>query len=473
MSQRRRRRSQSAEVDPARLAAYTLLREVAETGAYANLVLPKILRDRSISGTDAAFATELAYGTLRLRGRYDAIIDQCASRDLSEIDERALDVLRLGCHQILGMRVPDYAAVSSSAALVRRVGRSSAAGFVNAILRRVAATDLTDWLASISPTVEQNRDEHLFAVTSHPRWIGLALKEALASDGQEDELADLLAANNSVAPVTLVARPGRISATRLQEQTEGELGRLSPWAVRIHGDPGRFPAVRDGDAGVQDEGSQLMPLALTRAEVNCADDRWLDMCAGPGGKAADLAGLAQEVGAELTVVEQHPHRAELVRAALGPESQVRVVTGDVRELPTAGGFSRILLDAPCTGLGALRRRPDLRWRRSTADLPALRRLQQELLETALALLRPGGVVGYATCSPHLAETDEIVETVLADRVDIERLNTSELVPEVENAQSGDALRLWPHRHDTDGMYLALLRRAVGSANEPATEPVDG
>ena len=214
MSQRRRRRSQSAEVDPARLAAYTLLREVAETGAYANLALPKILRDRSISGTDAAFATELAYGTLRLRGRYDAIIDQCASRDLSEIDERALDVLRLGCHQILGMRVPDYAAVSSSAALVRRVGRSSAAGFVNAILRRVAATDLTNWLASISPTVEQNRDEHLFAVTSHPRWIGLALKEALACDGREDELADLLSANNSVAPVTLVARPGRISATR-------------------------------------------------------------------------------------------------------------------------------------------------------------------------------------------------------------------------------------------------------------------
>lgn len=473
MSDRPRRRPKSAEVDPARLAAYTLLREVAESGAYANLALPKILRDRSISGTDAAFATELAFGTLRLRGRYDAIIAQCSSRSLDEIDDRALDVLRLGCHQILGMRVPDYAAVSSSTALVRRVGRSGAAGFVNAILRRIAQTELTDWLATLPPPVEHNGNDHLFAVNSHPRWIGVALAASLASDGQEGELAELLAANNSAAPVTLVARPGRISAAELQKQSEGDPGRYSPWAVRITGDPGRIEAVRNGDAGVQDEGSQLIALALVRAEVDCTDDRWLDMCAGPGGKAADLAGLAEQAGAELTAVEQHTHRADLVRKTLGPDSRALVVSGDVRQLPIGSGFSRILLDAPCTGLGALRRRPDLRWRRSAADLPGLRHLQQELLDTALGLLRPGGVVAYATCTPHLGETDEVIGAVIADRVDVEQLNASELIPEVDGAGSGPALRLWPHRHDTDGMYLALLRRTVRSANEPATRPPDG
>lgn len=458
-SRPRGRRSASAEVDPARLTAYSLLRQVAEQQAYANLALPAMLRERSLTGTDAAFTTELAFGTLRLQGRYDAIISLCASRPLDQIDERVLDVLRLGAHQVLAMRVPDYAAVNSSAAMVRRVGRSGAAGFVNAILRRIAGTELSEWLAKIPPDPQQDPDGHLFAAASHPRWIGTALGDALASQAARDELADALAANNRAAPVTLVARPGRMDAAELLAAADGEPGRWSPWAVRISGDPGRLAAVREGRAGVQDEGSQLVVLAWSRATVAAADDRWLDMCAGPGGKTADLVGLAQEQQAELVAVEQHPHRAELVRQVLPPESAAEVVIADSRELRSESGFSRILLDAPCTGIGAVRRRPELRWRRTASDLPGLRQLQTELLDHAVSLLRPGGVIGYVTCSPHLAETDDIVVAALAKHADLRQLPAAEFLPEVPDAAAGAALRLWPQRHDTDGMYLALLQRA--------------
>ena len=457
-SRSRRRGSPSAEVDQPRLVAYSLLRKVAEQQAYANLAMPMLLKERSLGGTDAAFATELAFGTLRLQGRYDAIIALCSSRPLAQIDERVLDVLRLGAHQLLAMRVPDYAAVNSSAAMIRRVGRSGAAGFVNAVLRRIAGTELIEWLQQIPPDPQQDPDGHTFAAESHPRWIGTALVEALAAQQARAELPELLAANNRAAPVTLVARPGQIDAADLLAMVDGEPGRWSPWAVRSSGDPGRIAAVRDGRAGVQDEGSQLVTLAWSRAEVTGTDDRWLDMCAGPGGKAAILAGLAAQRQAEVVAVEQHSHRAELVRQALPPDSEVEVLVADSRELAAGAGFSRILLDAPCTGIGAVRRRPELRWRRTAADLPGLRQLQTELLNHAVALLRPGGVVGYITCSPHLAETDDIVAAALTEHDELRQLSAAELLPEVPDAAAGDAVRLWPHRHDTDGMYLAVLQR---------------
>ncbi|MCH9718402.1 MAG: rRNA cytosine-C5-methyltransferase [Actinomycetia bacterium] len=457
-SRSRRRGSPSAEVDQPRLVAYSLLRQVADQQAYANLAMPKLLKERSLGGTDAAFATELAFGTLRLQGRYDAIIALCSSRPLAQIDERVLDVLRLGAHQLLAMRVPDYAAVNSSAAMIRRVGRSGAAGFVNAVLRRIAGTDLTEWLQQIPPDPQQDPDGHTFAAESHPRWIGTALADSLATQQARAELPELLAANNRAAPVTLVARPGRMDTADLLAMAEGEPGQWSPWAVRNSGDPGRIATVRDGRVGVQDEGSQLVTLAWSRAEVTGTDDRWLDMCAGPGGKTAILAGLAAQKQAELVAVEQHSHRAELVRQALPPDSEAEVLVADSRELTAGAGFSRILLDAPCTGIGAVRRRPELRWRRTAADLPGLRQLQTELLNHAVALLRPGGVIGYITCSPHLAETDDIIAAALTQHDELRQLPAAELLPEVPDATAGYAVRLWPHRHDTDGMYLAVLQR---------------
>lgn len=450
-------RGQGSEPSPARRVAFELLRRVEADGAYANLALPILIRSAGLEPRDAAFATELAFGTLRLRGRYDAVLSVCADRSVADIDRPVLDALRLGCHQLLAMSVPDYAAVSETVALVRESAGRGAASFANAVLRRVAAQSWPSWCALVAPPLARDPLGHWEVAESHPRWIVRALGDALEACAASAELPALLAADNAPGHVTLVARPGRIDHDDLLAETGGRPGRYSPWAVAVTGDPARFPSVRSGAAGVQDEASQLVALALTRAEVTGADDAWLDMCAGPGGKTADLAGLAHRAGAALTAVEQHPHRAELVRTAVGDGATV--ITGDARGLvDSPQRFSRILLDAPCTGLGALRRRPELRWRRQPADLPALRALQAELLAAAAELLRPGGVVLYATCSPHVAETTAVVENVLRHRDDLARVPAAPLLPEVPDAGCGDVARLWPHRHDTDGMYLAVLSR---------------
>lgn len=475
----RRRRT-----DPARTAAYDVLRQVDGSDAYANLVLPPLLRERRIAGRDAAFATELAYGTLRLRGRYDAILARCVTRPLDQLDPEVLDVLRLGTHQLLGMRVPSHAAVSETVALARdRVG-AGPAQMVNAVLRAVGRTPLEEWLARLTEEAPDTVTG-LATVGSHPVWITRALREALAGHGRgPDEIADLLDADNAAPRVTLVARPGLAAPDLLQEQAHDadvrlEPGRWAPTALVLAGgsDPAALPAVADARAGVQDEGSQLVTLALAGAPLDGADARWLDLCAGPGGKAALLAALAGERGATLVANEVQPHRARLVERALRavPEGVVeRVRTGDGREVGTEepAAYDRVLVDAPCTGLGALRRRPESRWRRTPADLGTLTVLQRELLASALDAVRPGGVVAYVTCSPHLAETRLVVDDVLRRRDDAERIDARSavrdaLVPGADidlGAPDGGAhgldVQLWPHAHGTDAMHLTLLRRVA-------------
>lgn len=442
----------------ARWVAYELLRLVDAEDAYANLALPALLRRHRLDERAAAFATELAFGTLRLQGRYDAVIAACSDRPLERLDPGVLALLRLGTHQLLALAVPTYAAVSATVDVARSELGRGPSSFVNAVLRRVSQRTWPQWAPLVVPDAATDEAGHWSVAESHPRWIVTELHKALAAGGRADELPALLAADNRPGHVTCVARPGRMSRDELLAQTGGEPGRWSPWAVRVTGDPGRFAAVRTGRAGVQDEGSQLVPLVLSRAPVTGADEAWLDMCAGPGGKTAALAGRAEAAGVSLTAVEQHPHRAELVRRAVAGGPPVEVVTGDARSLAAAGPrFSRVLLDAPCTGLGAMRRRPELRWRRTAADLPGLRALQSELLRTAAEVVVPGGLVAYVTCSPVLAETDDIVALALR-HTGLEPMPAAEFLPEVPDAPAGAALRLWPHRHDTDGMFVALLRR---------------
>lgn len=465
-SQRRR------GTDPARTAAFDVLREVDGSDAYANLVLPPLLRERRIAGRDAAFATELAYGTLRLRGRYDAVLARCVDRPLERLDPPLLDVLRLGAHQLLGMRVPQHAAVSETVGLARdRVG-AGPAQMVNAVLRRVAGTDLDGWLERLRAEAPDAVAASA-AVGSHPAWIVRALREALAGNGRDPGETDaLLEADNAAPRVTLVARPGLVAPDELTDGApEGVRvapGRWSPTAsVLESGDPVAVPAVADGRAGVQDEGSQLVALALAAAPLDGPDARWLDLCAGPGGKAALLAALAAQRGARLVANEVAPHRARLVRQALRavPDDVVEDVrTGDGRDLGglEPGGFDRVMVDAPCTGLGALRRRPESRWRRTPADLAHLTTLQRELLASALDAVRVGGVVAYVTCSPHLAETRLVVDDVLRRRDDVERLDAPAALGaatgrDVPLADRTD-VQLWPHVHGTDAMHLTLLRR---------------
>jgi 16S rRNA (cytosine967-C5)-methyltransferase len=448
-----------SRVDPARRAAYDVLRAVRVEGAYANLVLPHVLREHGLSGRDAAFTTELASGTLRLQGTYDAVLGACVDRRLAKVEAKVLDALRLGTHQLLSMRVPAHAALSTTVDLVRDRAGAGAAGFANAVLRRVSEHDLDTWVARVAPDPTRDPVGAAAVGRSHPRWVVEALGAALG-ERRGDELDALLAADNQAPGVVLVARPGRVG----REELPGEATAYSPYGVRLHGgDPGQVPAVAQGRAGVQDEGSQLVAVALARAPVEGRDERWLDLCAGPGGKAALLAGLAGERGALLTAAERQPHRAGLVRRVLeGSAGVAGVVVADGTRPPwPPGSFDRVLVDAPCTGLGALRRRPESRWRRQPGDLEALVPLQRGLLESALRLVRPGGVVVYATCSPVLAETREVVEWVLAERPDVALGDVGPLlagVPDCAGPIPGTA-QLWPHRHGTDAMFLALLIRS--------------
>ncbi len=423
--------------DPVRMVAFHVLRAVAERDSYVNLVLPGMLKENGIEGRDAAFATELVHGTVRRQGTYDAIIGKVASKGLAGVDPPVLDALRLGAHQLLSMRVPPHAAVSTTVDVVRREIGHKPVHFANALLRKIGQKDLEGWLDTVTEGLEG--DEERAVRTSHPVWIVRALTEALG--GHATQIDKLLAANNASPRVTLVARPGLSKPDDLP----GTPGELSPYARILEGGaPGDIPQVRDGRAGVQDEGSQVVAITLAEAPIEGSDEHWLDLCAGPGGKAALLGALAGQRNASLIANEVLEHRAELVRQGVHLLDNVEVTTFDGRHGPwEPGSFDRVLVDAPCTGLGALRRRPESRWRRQPADLETLVPLQMALLARAVDLVRPGGVVVYATCSPHLAETTGVVDAVTASRDDVE----------VEATR-----QLWPHIDGTDAMFMSTIRR---------------
>ena len=418
---------------------------MAADGAYANLVLPSMLTDRGLSGRDAALATELGYGTLRCVGTLDEILARCVDRDLHALDPAVLDLLRLGAYQLLRTRIPAHAAVATTVDLAHATRNGRAAGLVNAVLRKVSRADWDSWTARLASGGSAVR--RIALRTAHPEWIAEAFTDALGGDLAEAEAA-LVA--DDIRPVThLVAWPGQVGRDELAASVGGEPGPYSPYAVRMAGgDPAAFAEIREHRAAVQDEGSQLCAIALTRAPLTGPDENWLDLCAGPGGKTALLAGIAAERGAHVTANELHPHRAELVRRAVAAWP-VDVRVGDARTFE-GSGYDRILVDAPCSGLGALRRRPEARWRREPADVVDLASLQAELLAAALRLVRPGGVVAYVACSPHLAETAGVV-------AGHDLLDARSAFPGVDQLGDGPTVQLWPHRHGTDAMFCALIR----------------
>lgn len=446
-----------AQLDPARRAAFDVLRAVSERDAYANLVLPAILTERGVTGRDAAFATELTYGTCRTRGLLDAVIASAAGRPIDQIDPVLLDLLRLGAYQLLRTHVAPHAAVSTTVEQAGVEFDSVRAGFVNGVLRAISKRDEQSWVAELAPPAAGDPIGHAAFVHAHPRWIAQSFADALGADAAELDAA--LAADDARPAVHLAARPGVLSADELAEAVGGEVGRYSPYAVYLgSGDPGGLAAIRDGRALVQDEGSQLVARALTLAPLTGSDGgRWLDLCSGPGGKTALIAAIAAPRGATVTAIEPNPRRAEMVEQNTRglPVSVLRVDGRDT--LLPSGGFDRVLVDAPCTGLGALRRRPEARWRRTPADVPELAKLQRELLSSAIHLTRPGGVVLYATCSPHLAETVGVVAGALR-RYPVTALDARPLFEAVPDLGAGPYVQLWPHRHGTDAMFAAALRK---------------
>lgn len=457
--QQRGRGKRRRPLDPARGAAFEVLRAVSERDAYANLALPALLRERGITGRDAAFATELTYGTCRTRGLLDAVIGAAAGRPPEAIDPVLLDLLRLGTYQLLRTRVDAHAAVSTTVEQAAIEFGSARAGFVNGVLRRIAGRDERSWVQELAPDPARDPIGHAAFVHAHPRWIAQAFADALGAAAAE--LDAVLASDDERPQVHLAARPGALTAAELADAVGGTVGRHSPFAVYLAGgDPGRLAPVRDGLALVQDEGSQLVARALTLAPVDGDCGRWLDLCAGPGGKTALLASLgAQRFSGpqfRVTAVEPAPRRADLV-VENTRGLPVEVLRVDGRHTGLQPAFDRVLVDAPCTGLGALRRRPEARWRRQPGDVPTLTKLQRELLGAAIALTRPGGVVLYATCSPHLAETVGVVADALR-RHPVSALDARPLFEPVADLGDGPHVQLWPHRHGTDAMFAAALRR---------------
>jgi 16S rRNA (cytosine967-C5)-methyltransferase len=454
MVEARRNTFKSPKPDAVRLLVYDILREVNRSDGYSNLLLPQALSASNFEQRDKGFATELLYGTLRMQGRHDYIAAQVSDRPWNEVDSGIIDVVRLGAHQLFEMRVPSHAAVSATVELARKVLGESKASFVNALLRKMSAKSLDQWLEPaqlISDPIDR-----LSVIYSHPEWIVSAYYDLLRDFA---EVESLLSANNLAATPTIVWWPGRSSAEELIT-LGAQPTKYSDYGFKFDGAPATLEAVRHRRAGVQDEGSQLVTQIF--AKIVSKKDNWLDLCAGPGGKAALLSSLAKESGKKFTANEISAPRAKLVEQVIGG---ARLLVGDGREIAKLGEkFGAILADVPCTGLGALRRRPEVRWRRTVADLRELTQLQRELSDAAISVLEDGGYFGYATCSPHLAETSIAVSDILRMHPEMELVDLQPyLPPELNSAMRDKSLSLWTHRHETDAMFLAVFRKKL--ANE--------
>ena len=447
----RRNTFKSPKPDPARLLAFDLLTEVNRNEGYSNLLLPQALNASELDDRDRSLVTELLYGTIRMQGKHDWVLAQISDRPWSEVDPGIVDICRLGVHQIHEMRIPDHAAVAATVEVARKRIGESKASFVNALLRSVTRKSIEEWftpLGEITDVVER------FAVQySHPEWIVSAYYDLL-KNWDEVELA--LKINNEAATPTLVSWPGFSTQQDLID-IGGEPTEFSPYGVHWKGNPGALDLIKSRKIGVQDEGSQLVAEVFAKVAQGSS---WLDLCAGPGGKAALLSSIARQRDIRFTANEVSAARAVLVTQVVHGD---RVLVSDGRTIgSSAEKFDAILIDAPCTGLGALRRRPEVRWRRTLQDLRALTQLQRELVESAIQALRPGGVLGYATCSPHLAETSIQVVDIKKKHPELQQVIVDEYLPSaLVGATRDGAMSLWTHKHGTDAMYLALFRKEIG------------
>ena len=446
----------------ARSVALEVLNKVYLDDAYANLVMPTLLTQARLPERDSAFAQELAFSTIRWQLTYDLIIDQVSSRPVGEIEVGLLNGIRLGVHQLLQMRVPAHAAINETVNLIRASFGEKVVGFANGVLRRISEKTISEWIDLLE--VKQATPTAKLAVRySHPEWIVRALQQSLKSDGIEDSIEALLSVNNIPALVTLVALPGQ--SDREDFLLDGaERTPFSPYGFTIaSGDPSAFDEIRLGEVRVQDEGSQIAALALALGRDIKSGEQWLDMCAGPGGKAAMLAAMARGSSVRFTANEIQPHRLELVSKALRPFPEVLLTGVDGRTIGDShpNTFDRILLDAPCTGLGALRRRPEARWRKSAEDLKSLCELQYGLLESAYKALKPGGLLLYVTCSPHLSETTAVVSKA-AKNMNLEVLDLSAMLNseyfEGSLPNNRKTVQLYTQRDGTDCMFMALITK---------------
>jgi 16S rRNA (cytosine967-C5)-methyltransferase len=445
----RRNTFKKPKADPVRLLVFDILTEVNRQDGYSNLLLPRALDSSAFDQRDKAFATELLYGTLRMQGRHDYVLSQVSDRPWIEVDSGIVDVTRMGLQQIFEMRVPMHAAVSETVELARKVLGESKASFVNALLRKVSARPLEDWLAPLADVADEV--SRLAITYSHPDWIVSAYYDLLRD---YEEVRSLLEANNRPAKPTYVTWPGKSEISEFAEWGATPTP-FSPYGFLADVTPSALEAVRHRRAGVQDEGSQLVASIFSQASADRKS--WLDICAGPGGKAALLASIASQGDHRFIANEISQVRADLVSQVVGNNE---VWIGDARKIASRGEtFDAILADVPCTGMGALRRRPEVRWRRSLSDLRELGVIQREISDAAISVLNVGGVFGYATCSPHLAETSIAVADILRKHPELEQIDIEPFMPDgLHGGVRDKSMALWTQRHNTDAMFLALFRK---------------
>jgi len=444
-------------VSPARSAAFDILLRVERESSYASDLLHSRSYER-LTSQDHALATELVMGVLRWRSRLDDEIAMASSQPLSRLDLEVLIALRLALYQFRFLdRIPPRAALHESVELVKSARKHSAAPFVNAVLRKLSKSPPLSSGMSSSP-------QALAATWSHPRWLverwvneyGLAATQQICEHNQ--------------SPPTTSVRLRTTSA-------EGELitegihllpGALLSNARRItSGDITKTKALREGDAVIQDEASQLVAALVDRAAPNHAA-HILDCCAAPGGKTLAIAD--ENPDAQITAVEIHPHRARLLQKRLPANPHIRVLTADARALPLSIQFDRILADVPCSGTGTLARNPEIKWRLTPRDLTDLHDRQLAILRSALTHLKPAGRLVYSTCSLEKEENEGVVQQVVSDdhsihlidcNIELDRLINAGILtwPDPHSLTRGPYLRTIPGVHPCEGFFAAILQNA--------------
>lgn len=434
----------------ARKIALDLLVRVQQSDSYINLLMPKVLGQNELSDADRGLIQELSYGSLRWRAQYDAFIDQFTTG--KTLSHQLRFALQLGMHQLFRMRVPAHAAIHETVEIVKEI-EPRAAGLANAVLRNA---DRKGFDALLADSLRGKSEIEAMSIEySHPLWVVQALKQALELDGKGEQLKELLVSNNETPVVNLAVLDA--AARRYLEDQGLEKGGASPIGYLLHGNP--EPLLETPGVRVQDQGSQLVALALL--EVGNRKGRWLDMCSGPGGKSAILqAGIAAD-GGVLDCMEPVPQRAELVRKALSSASETNVIV-DYGQNAKRAMYDAVLLDAPCSGLGSVRRKPESRWRKEPSQLPNLTQIQAELLQAGIDSLKPGGYLLYSTCSPLIPETNTQIKIALENNPGLELVDAKSVLekvnPDLSVNPERKTIQLWTHQHSTDAMFMAILRK---------------
>ncbi len=441
--------------------ALAILDRVDRGQAYADVLLSARLDRAALPAADGALLTQVVYGTLRWRGRIDWVLGALLRKPLNELDPLVRNLLRLGGYELLFLdRVPAYATVNELVGLTRRRAGPGKARLVNAVLRRIADREREAW----SPPVSGNAEE-LAALLSHPPWLADMWREQFGAD----ESRRLMEANNEEAPLVLRANRRRIGRDELVRRlraagVEARPGTWSPLAVRVRGaaSPAGLAEFREGLCQVQGEASQLVGfLAAPKPGM-----RVLDACAAPGGKTTHMAELMDDRGEVQACDTSERGLGRLADNArrLGL-SCIRARPGDAaRDLPgEPESFDRVLVDAPCSGLGTLRAHPEIRWRRTWKDLERLAALQAAILEQAASRVRPGGLLVYATCTLSRIENETLVGAFVERHAEFTLEDPATHLPDAARAMTaGRYFVALPHRHGTDGFFAARMRRRGGT-----------